>query len=279
MYLFFDNGGTKTRVAYSHDGESFNDPIIFPTEQRLDLQLKKLKTVATELSNGNLLRAVVGGIAGPLNKDKTCLMNSPHLSSWVGLPIKNELENIFGCQVFLENDSALVGLGEAVRGAGRGDRIVAYITISTGVGGVRIVDKKIDNNSFGFEPGYQIINFDITDGANSRTNGHLEEYVSGRAIEKEYGKKPNEIKDKDIWTKKAEFLAVGLNNIIVLWSPDIIVLGGSMMKEVGISVLQVEKYLQKIMKIFPSIPKIKKAELGDIGGLYGALAYAKDKLD
>jgi glucokinase len=49
------------------------------------------------------------------------------------------------------------GLGEAVFGAGKGREIVVYMTISTGVGGARIVGGKIDASAMGFEPGHQII--------------------------------------------------------------------------------------------------------------------------
>jgi predicted NBD/HSP70 family sugar kinase len=277
MYLLFDNGGTKTRVAYSDDGETFCDPIIFSTENKLELQLKKLDETAKKLVGDNKLEAVAGGIAGPLDKDNKCLVNSPNLRSWVGLPIKEELVNIFNVPVFLENDSAMVGLGEAMDGAGRGYNIVAYLTISTGVGGVRIVGKQIDQNIFGFEPGHQIIDYDGTICPKCKDKGHLEGYISGSAVEERYGKKPFDIEDAEVWEKEAELLAVGLNNIAVLWSPEIIVLGGSMMKTPGIAVPHVENHLKKILKIFPSVPEIKKAELGDFGGLHGALAYVKQQ--
>ncbi|MAZ40902.1 hypothetical protein CL654_02200 [bacterium] len=278
MYLLFDNGGTKTRVTYSKNGESFIDPVIFPTEKNFDTQLKTIKKVADELCGDKKLEAVVGGIAGPLNKEKSCLVNSPNLHSWIGLPIKEELEHLFDCPVFLENDSALVGLGEAVSGAGKGYDIVAYLTISTGVGGARIVNQRIDASAHGFEPGHQIIDFQGVECSHCKDKGHLEGYISGSAVEERYGKKPYDIHDDEVWEKEAELLAIGLNNITVLWSPDVIVLGGSMMKEVGIAVPHVEKHLKKIMKIFPNTPVLKKAKLNDIGGLYGALAYANNNL-
>ena len=178
------------------------------------------------------------------------------------------MRKIFHAPVFLENDAALAGLGEAVFGAGKGKKIVAYLTISTGVGGCRIVDGKIDENSQGFEPGHQIIFSD----KNIIT---LENLVSGTAIEKKYGKKPYEIFDVKIWNNVANNLAYGLHNVAVLWSPDIIILGGSMMKKIGIPVERVKFHLSKILNIFPKPPLIKKSKLGDLAGLYGALAHLK----
>ena len=60
----------------------------------------------------------------------------------------------------IANDTAVVGLGEAHRGAGIGYNIVTYITVSTGVGGTRIVDGRIDRRIYGFEPGHQTIDID-----------------------------------------------------------------------------------------------------------------------
>lgn len=96
-----------------------------------------------------------------------------------------------------------------------------------------------------------------------------------RHLKKKYGKKPYEITDKKIWDETAKILAYGLNNTIVHWSPDIIVLGGSMFKKIGIPVPRVRFHLKNILKIFPELPAVEKAELGDVGGLYGALVFLK----
>jgi len=178
--------------------------------------------------------------------------------------------------VYLENDAAIVGLGEAMNGAGRGEEIIAYITVSTGIGGARIVDGKIDRNIFGFEPGHQIIDptgmlCPMCDSA-----GHLEGHVSGVALEARFNKKAYEITDPQIWEEEAKWLAYGLNNTAVYWSPSVIVLGGSMIiKSPGISIERVSHHLKKTLTIFPERPRLVKAELGDIGGLYGALEILK----
>ena len=71
-------------------------------------------------------------------------------------------------------------------------------------------------------------------------------------------------------------LAYGLYNTVLHWSPDIIVLGGSMMKKIGIPIDTVKKHLREIFRIMPDVSKIEKATLGDFGGLWGALAYIKN---
>jgi len=210
--------------------------------------------------------------------------NPPNLPGWRKKPLKKDLEKLLRARVFFENDADIAGIGEAVYGAGKGYEIVAYLTISTGVGGGRIVKGKIDKNSMGFEVGHQIIDADNTMYPKDKkfeqqfrekgwNLGSLTSYISGSAIRIRYGKDPKEIVERSVWEELANILAIGLNNVVVFWSPDVIVLGGSVMNKIPINF--VKKHLKKTLKIFVKYPEIKKAELGDSSGLYGALAYLK----
>lgn len=274
MYILFDIGGTKMRVVAANRDKFIGEPVVVSTPKDFDEGLTTLRRIIDNLETEGPVTAIVGGIAGPLNDEKTGLVRSPNLSGWVGHDLKNALHEAYRAPIILENDSSMVGLGEAHFGAGRSNNIVVYLTISTGVGGARIVNGEIDQSAIGFEPGHQIIDPDNSLCPECEGND-LEAYVSGTAIKKRYGMEPFEIHDDAIWDKLALFLAYGLNNTIMHWSPDVVVLGGSMMKEVGIPVPAVKKHLAEIMKIFPKLPAIEKAELGDFGGLYGALAYAR----
>jgi predicted NBD/HSP70 family sugar kinase len=218
-----------------------------------------------------------GDIAGVFSKDKSILLISPHLPGWNGKGVKLAIASALSCEVYLENDAAVVGLGEAVYGAGKGADIVAYITISTGVGGARIIKGQIDASAMGFEPGHQIIDADGTlwQHAVCGKGSDFEDAVSGTAISTRYGKKPFEITDEKFWDDMARVVAFGLNNTIVHWSPDVVILGGSMMKKIGIPIERVREHLKGILHIFPVHPRIEHATLGDIGGLYGALALIK----
>ncbi|MBI4160216.1 ROK family protein [Candidatus Wolfebacteria bacterium] len=276
MFLLFDIGGTNMRLAVSPDGKNFNEPRIVQTPRDFDDGVSFFAKIAVELSAGGRIKAAAGGIAGPLDREKTKLVNSPNLSGWIDKPLKETFQKAMNIPVYLENDAAVVGLGEAANGAGKGEEIVAYITVSTGVGGARIVDGKIDRNIFGFEPGHQIIDPDGTLCPACGGAGHLEGHVSGAALEARFKRKAHEITDAHVWEEEAKWLAYGLNNTIVYWSPSIVVLGGSMItKNPGMTIERISYHLKKTLVIFKELPRLAKAELGDVGGLHGALEILK----
>lgn len=268
MYLLFDVGGTKTRMAILEHGEPLKLTTITDTPQNFEEGMTLIKQLGyASLKNGHL-KGVCMAIAGSLTPQKDALVNAPHLPDWANKPLKQRLNEIFGCLVLLENDAALAGLGEALHGAGQGYKIVAYMTISTGVGGAKIVNGKIDQSAEGFEPGHQII------GYHDDVAVELEQLVSGTALEKHFKKKPEEIKDEQIWSQVAKNLAVGLNNIVLTWSPDIIVLGGSLMESIPLEKVNLD--LKQLVKIFPLIPKVVKGQLDDLAAIYGGMEYLKN---
>ncbi len=271
MYIVVDIGGTKMRIAKSDDLKSFGDPVIQDTPQDYPQGIELLKSTVQDLVGvGTKIDGLALGIASPLSADKRSTYMTPHLH-WEGRSIAQDIESALSTAVHIENDVALVGLGEAVAGAGESSSIVAYITVSTGVNGVRIVDQKIDRSAEGFEIGGQYMTVE-----DPRLT--LEEMVSGTAVTKAFNMKPRDLgKENPVWEELAEIFAYGLHNTIVHWSPNKVVLGGSMFNEIGIPVPSVEKHVKEIMKKFPVVPEIVHSALGDIGGLHGGLELLRQK--
>lgn len=272
MRAVFDIGGTHIRIGVAKGFDAIDESIIVHTPQDffegMDVLLKNIQ----ELAKGEKVTAVAGGIAGPLDDKKEMLVSSPNLPLWVGKPLVKTVSEKLKAPVFLQNDAAMGGLGEAVYGAGKGRNIVAYIAIGTGVGGARIVDGKIDANAYGFEPGHQIIVIDGKEDA-CGPKGHLEAYISGKALKALHGKAPEDIADPAVWHEVARFLAVGLNNTIVHWSPDVVVITGSVGLHIPLG--SVAEHLSALMTIFPTHPQIVYGTLGKLSGLYGSLQYLK----
>ncbi|MBI2120808.1 MAG: ROK family protein [Parcubacteria group bacterium] len=270
MHILFDLGKTKLRIAGTRTFESFLEPQIFNTPTDYDDTIALIAKVAKEISTGDSIDSIAGGAGAPITADKKEIVEGVNFPGWGGRSFVDDLSRACGAPIHLENDAALVGLGEAVYGAGRDSDIVAYITVSTGLGGARIVNGRIDANVYGFEPGWQVLSI-------SGGEKYASDFLAGNAIEKTTGKKPYETTDLAFWDEKARILAHLLNNVIVMWSPNAIILGGSMMKEIGIPIPATEKYLKEILHIFPELPAIRKAKLADIGGLWGAMEFLKGK--
>lgn len=279
-YLLFDIGGTKTRVALSEDLETIAASKSFPTPKSFDKGIKEIIAAAESLKSKTAIKALAGGIRGRLNEEQTGIDNDAILSNWKKQPIVPALNKHFKVPVYLENDTALAGLGEAVYGAGKGIDIVVYHTISTGVGGVKIECGQIDIASTGFEPGHQVLDIDRTILGDEITPT-LENLVSGAGLETRLGMKPYEIPQEDtVWDELAEYLAQGLRNTILYWSPDVIVLGGSMiMGDPKIPLEAIRKYTVEVLDGFVACPFITTAAFKDEGALYGSMAYIKDRME
>lgn len=279
MYILFDIGGTKTRVAVTSDLETITAVEKFDTPLLYREGLKTVVEAVRKLSGGASITGMAGGIRGPLNHEKTGIVSEKVLTDWVGRALTKDLSKELGTPVYLENDTAIVGLGEVHYGAGKGHDIVAYHTVSTGVGGARYVHGKLDVVSVGFEPGHQILDIDRTI-LGSHIPPTLENMVSGTALQKRRGVKPYEIAQDDaVWDELAKYLANGLKNTIVYWSPEVIVLGGSMIiGDPRIFLEPIQKYTTEVLDGLLPCPVIVDAVLKDEGGLYGAMALIKEKL-
>ncbi len=277
-FLVFDIGGTKMRFAISEDGNHIDRQIKISTEEKYSDALEKIHAAVVELVGDATITSAAGGIAGTFDSSRSRLLRSPHLPGWVNTDVAVDFGKILTVVPLFNNDAAMVGLGEALVGAGKGYHSVSYITVSTGVGGARIIDGKIDRSVHGFEPGHQVIDADGNLCPECAKPGDLENYISGTAIEARFGKPPKEVADPEVWKQLADWLAYGLLNTAVHWSPDVIVLGGSMIVgDPAIDLIETDRKFKEIMSSFPEIPLIKKAALGDNGGLIGSLEYLKQQ--
>jgi glucokinase len=264
MFLLFDIGGTKSRFAVSDDSLSFDEPIIIDTPANYTQGILAFDDCVQKVTRGRKIDKAIGGFPGTLTDQK--VFKSPNLPDYEGKLLGYELERIFGVRPIIENDADLATLGEAVYGAGKEFDIVAYITVSTGIGGGLVIDKKIQKKKYGFEPGHQIVNY--------KTKEVLHDLISGTALSKKYHKPAKEIKEPEVYEWISEVLGVALTNTVVHWSPDVLVMGGSITKDIDIA--EVEEQIKKNLHIFPEIPVIKRAELGAYNGIWGALALVNN---
>jgi len=218
---------------------------------------------------------------GAISK-KAGLIKNSNTQCLIGMPLKNDLEKMFGKKITMENDANCFAMAEATMGAAVRYDVVFGVIIGTGVGGGIIIDGKIHKGrtNIAGEWGHHIL-YQNGNKCYCGKSGCVETYISGPALEKRWfqitGKnEPLEdvIQNLDenngkIWKK--EFLdnfGAGLANVIDILDPDVIVLGGGMS---NIDFLYTEGRDSVHNKVFSDIDTpILKNKLGDSAGVFGA---------
>ncbi|MFH1171743.1 MAG: ROK family protein, partial [bacterium] len=269
--LVFDAGGTNLRIAVSADGRSISRVMTLPTPKTYRRLVLLFRRMATTVLEPKSVTAVAGGVPGTLDLRHEKIDYCTQLPGWAHKPLKHDLERLFGVPARIENDSALAGLGEIQFGKLKNVPIVAYIGFGTGVGGCRYVRGKIDVRSVGFEPGRHYLF--LPSSAHKHPTPHhgdWESSVSGVALKLRFQREAKALHEKKIWRQVAADIGTGLVNVTLFWSPNVIVLGGSLMKRLPFSVIR--KEFVRRLRIFPHKPKIVRGVLGDYAGLYGGLA-------
>lgn len=268
MIIVADIGGSRMRIAASEADGTLGEPVGLDTPQTFEAGIKACADAAREVANGASIKRVVLGIAGVVARDHATLLHATHLPDWNGKDIAQALGKTLGVPVTIENDTALGALGEAHAGAGTGADILAYVAVGTGIGGARVINGSLDSITLGFEPGHQRLGVH-TDAP------EWEELVSGSGLEKIHGAPAKELTDPAIWEAAADVFAIGLYNTILNWSPDRVVLGGSLFLGAhSIPIDRVRTTLKSLNTILPSLPDLHLAAL-EFPTLYGALALAK----
>lgn len=257
--FLFDIGGTNTRCAIA-TSDGISDPIVFRTAASFEGEMELFKGVVEEHFPEVAFERVVGCIAGRVDESGV-IFGARNLANWTGCDFDDALGAIFNAPVHIENDGALVGLGEAVYGAGKDFSRVAYVTVSTGVGGALIVNESIDYTHSELAVGRIVVG-----------EQDLEESISGTAVRKKFGIHPKDLSDEGERSTLATIFADGLATLVEAWTPEVVVCGGSMI--VGENPIPLEVVSASLQERGIDIP-IKKALLKDVGGLWGGKALSE----
>lgn len=247
MTLSFDIGGTK--IAAGLVSETFKvlnfKKVETPKNKNefLSVLLELLKSYEQEYA----INKIGIGCAGLIDKSGKTI-RSPHLDYLSDFNLKEFMEKSSeDTETRVANDVRCFTLGEAIAGAGKNYNIVAGITIGTGLGGGICIDKRYFGGSQGIagEFGHTIIDFNYKEKCVCGNRGCLEQFVSGKAVERYYKgisgeeKSAKEIEELSYQGNKnalaaiekiAGFLGIGLANIVHAINPDAIIIGGSIGK-------------------------------------------------
>jgi len=278
MHISIDIGKSNTRVASSLDLREIHKIVKFSTHQELEEQKKLLADAIYNVRDSKDIKAIALGVTGVIDKTSGKFIKSPNYPALSGLSFSDLLPEVLKqIPLYVENDASLGALGETFFGSGKDKNIVAYITLSSGVGGALVIKETSGYKLICSEVGHHVINESDTLADGTGLTGTFESYCSGSMFEQRYGVKPERDIDKEIWKQYSKHLSTGILNVIALWKPEMIILGG------GVSNYNFDSFypylIEELSKqTFFDIPEIKKAYLEDNSGIYGGFVLLKENL-
>jgi glucokinase len=309
LIVAVDLGGTQIRAALcGADGQIFRRVArLTEAKEGPEAVYGRIYAAISEAIGDAPIAEVAGigiGAPGPLNPTTGIVREAPNLPGWKDVPLRTLISERFSRPTFLGNDANLAGLAEYLYGAGRGIRDMIYLTISTGIGSGIIVDGRMLLGAEGLaaEAGHTII---LPDGplCGCGAHGCLESVAAGPAIARDVvtriktGKKSRVVKmvDGDLSKIDAKvvntaaqlgdklainafrhagtYLGIGIANLLRLFNPRMVVLGGSVTKSGPFLFDPMHEAIKaNVLPLYWEGLAIAPAALGDDVGLLGAVA-------
>ncbi|RCX19944.1 glucokinase [Anaerobacterium chartisolvens] len=243
--------------------------------------IEAVKDMARTLGLEGKLIGVGVGVPGITDIENGIAMFVPKLN-WIDYPIRDILSKSFELDVFVDNDVNMAVFGEKWLGVGADYSNFVFISIGDGIGSGIIIDNKIyrGNNYTGGEIGYIILSRDAmkTEKYELDSYGYFESVASGSAIEKKMNMSckdvferasNNDIAAIEAVNEMAEYLSMGIANVVSILSPQAVILGGGVSKA-GLGLLLSIK--REVSRLTPVKTEILLSGLGDDAGVMGCVA-------
>lgn len=311
--LAIDLGGTKIFAAIiSSKGQVMaRERCLTLADEGPEVVINRiLSTIDHLLSQRNMNLSQLGGIsiaaAGAIDSEKGLVTSSPHLPGWHDVPLRDIVREKYKVNTFLTNDASATVLGEHYFGVGKGINNLILLTLGTGIGGGIIINGRLYSGASGSagEIGHMTINVNGPRCSCGNT-GCLEALVSGTAVAKEAirrirqgersslteiveGKIENITAEKvslaaqagdslasEVILKAATYLGIGLANLVNIFNPEMIIIGGGIAK-MGDLLLNPARQVvrERAFQLSAQAVQIVPAQLGDDSGVLGAAVFA-----
>lgn len=313
--LAIDLGGTKILAALIVDGKiTFKDYSPTHAVEGLHMVIKHIfeaidRILGQTSRDLSQMHSISIAAAGAIDTKNGIVTLSPNLPGWYNVPLAKMVGEKYPIKTYLIHDAAAAALGEHRYGAGKGVRNLVFLTISTGIGGGIIINNKLYEGAAGAagEIGHMTIDIHGPKCPCGNT-GCLEMLASGIAMAREAvrlikaGEKSSlveMVKGKlDTITAReiaiaveqgdslaiaavnwaATNLGVGLVNLVNIFNPEMIIIGGGV-SNFGERLLEPARKIVK-ERAFPlpaQMVKIVRAKLGEDAGIIGAAVYARQQ--
>jgi glucokinase len=238
------------------------------------------------------IAAVACSAPGPLDHRGGIVHEAPNVVGFVEYPLGPRLAEALGiAAIYLDRDTIMAAVGEAVAGAARGERNFIYVTISTGIGGAFVIDGRLLRgaaNTAG-EIGHLPVALEGPR-CGCGSYGCVESLAAGRFVAEAYGADDaaqvyaaaaaHDEAAEWIVTRAEKALgnlAIGLANAL---SPALIVVGGSVAEHEPSHTLDPMRraIAERAFKVAAAAVKVVPAALGRDVGMLGAVIYARERV-
>ncbi len=292
MILSLDIGGSKIAAGLVRGRKVF---YFQKTNWQKPLTAKKIINQIIKIIENCKLKikncdAVAIGVAGQVNRKGEVFITRHLLSKKTKIVLKKTLERKFKLPIYVDNDAHCFALAEAVLGQGKNKKFVIGLTLGSGIGGGIIINQKIFSGKDGFAGEFGHVVIDPSGPVCScGKKGCFETLVSVTALKRKYlelsGKRTFGLMIYKAFKKRdrtaisaaklvSEYLAIGLANIINIFNPEVIVLGGGLSnfrELIKMAVVKTRDYT-----LIPNHQtKILISKLGDNAQLLGASLLVK----
>jgi fructokinase len=206
---------------------------------------------------------------------------------WQQTPVASVVRDALGAPVAFDTDVAAAAVGEHRWGAARAVGSVCYLTVGTGIGAGLLIEGRPVRGLVHPEVGHiRVPVLDSFAGVCPVHGNCWEGLACGPAIAERWNASPGELPDDHAaWPLEAEYLALGILSIVLVASPERVVLGGGVMQRESL-LAQVRRRLSALNAGYLPTPMlggeidqyVVAPELGDRAGVLGAIALAQDRL-
>ncbi len=236
------------------------------------LSIELIKELLGKHALGQKDLAGVGvGVPGPLNLKTGEILASANLHNKEPIAIKKIIERLIDSKIYIDRDTNLSLLGEAWQGGARGFKDVVMLTLGSGVGGSVMVNGEIDRGSTGKAGEIGHIYIEIQSSKFKVQNlprcglGHqgcLEALINSASSLDEL----------------STYLGYGLANIVDLFNPEKIIIGGGKINLGDFLPKAIEIMKQKGIKPAVDQTQVEYAKLKELSGIYGGAKLVYDNI-
>ncbi len=292
-----DIGGSKIAVGMVDDAGMVLSKLESPTDAHRGYSngLERIVGMLRETARdaGVEISGIGIGSTGMVYPSTGAFGDVDFLPGWQGNNPVKDLARVFNVTVALENDADASALGEASWGIGKGKSRLVYVTVGTGIGGGIIFDGQLYR---GADMAHPEIGHHVVDPSGPLCScgfrGCWESLATGPAMAAWFNanaagdrRSPENLSAAQICQlakcgdglatraveREAYYLGLGLANLVNLFVPDVIVLGGSMMNSAALFLDGVRKVISQGCRFVPcEKTELTLASLGEDANLIGA---------